>query len=187
MVKKIKDRYPFPHLFKAMSLIFFLCYYLRLDAVIFLHGYLYTQEPLAQVHTTPEFEDWMNRLAVELDFPLDFTEGDYQKTLYASGDALWPALWHFRQRPYFSFEANEDRKRKMSYVIMDSFANTDFLKTHEIRAIPLRSYWWPNFDEMTWKKFFSFMVTRKPWSEVGVHYVYLGVKKKKNNSPYDMR
>ncbi len=165
----------FPYPLTAQMTVFLLLifYYVRLNSVIFLNGYFYTQEPLAQVHTTPEFEQWLKRLQTELEFPLD---GE-QKTLFVDGDALWPAHWYFRQKKYFSFMGSEEKQRNTTYVIMNSFSGSSLLKTHRITAIPLRSFWAPDFEHMTFKNYVEFMIARKSWSEPGTHYVYLGTKR----------
>ncbi len=133
-------------------------------------------ELISQVHTTKEYEDIVIKIRDSLDKPV----GSIKPRVLILDDNGWPLSWYLWG--YGGVDYSSNRAPITDYdFIFDKFLDSDPLgqldKTHSRQLISLRHYWWPNFSEITLKRWLNLYFFNQPWSVTGDYRVSLWRKK----------
>ncbi len=133
------------------------------------------REYLCQVHTTPEFHDFMHTLRHE-----DATTiNGRQPQILIDGTATWPATWYLRDIKGYKFSASPSERPNFDYIVQD-FEETPKNVPPGFTAVKmdLRGWWVPEFQNMTLKRFLNYTLNHTPWNGTGFSSVHLLVKDK---------
>lgn len=139
---------------------------------------------LSQVHTTREFDNVMKGIRSEMAL---FPRGE-GPMLYAK-DLSWPTSWYFRDRPEYHYFRTSKKIEDYKYVLTvqnlnfnldDRNLNDELVKHFEKRAIPLRSWWVPDYSKMSLKNLWNYYWYKTPWNPTGAEYIDLWIKKKQH-------
>lgn len=124
------------------------------------------QELISQVHTSKSYEDFAMTLSNEL-------ESEHSSVL-ALDSNTWPLTWFLYGKEGYVFNPDVSDASQYRHVLVD-LPDIEWEKklsqTHTREIIPLRYWWWPEFDKMTFKNFFSYLVTRKGWNPNGEKFI----------------
>ncbi len=157
----------------ALLFIFFCAFNIR-EAVLTNYVYAgHASEYLSQVHTTPEFHNFVLKMKEQIKVPLKAK----QTTVFGEGDVTWPITWYLVDTPEYKFIADQSERLKFDYIFRD-FKENDTPPPDGFRAwkLPLRGWWVPDLKTMTLKRFLHYMLSHRPWSDTGFTYVTVWVK-----------
>lgn len=123
-------------------------------------------ELISQVQTTKSYENF----AIELSQKLESTNS----SVLALDSNTWPLTWFLYGRPGYVFTKDIDNAANFDHVLVDlpdlQWEN-QLSPTHTREIIPLRSWWWPDFEKMSFKNYFSYYFTRKGWNAPGEKFI----------------
>jgi len=136
-------------------------------------------EFISQVHTTKIFEQTILGIQKEMLFP----QKGYSPKVLILGDAIWPSTWYFFGLEGFSFfEVKDGSLKDYDYVITNaenSEVRNTLSKSHYYLSIPLRSWWVPDYSNITLRRFLNYAINHNPWNIPGEYSVSYFVKKQK--------
>ena len=89
------------------------------------------------------------------------------------GEATWPLAWYFKDRPFAYFVTSFDENTDADCIFFDEKENN---KKFNSELVSLRSWWVPDYEKITFKNFILYMLTNKPFSEIGHFKVRLSCK-----------
>jgi hypothetical protein len=90
------------------------------------------------------------------------------------GEATWPLAWYFKDRPFAYFVTSFDENTDADCIFFDEKEDN---KKFNSELVSLRSWWVPDYEKITFKNFILYMLTNKPFSEIGHFKVRLSCKK----------
>lgn len=135
-----------------------------------------SKELISQVHTTKEYEDILIKIRSSLEKPV----GSIKPRVLILEDNGWPLSWYLWGYSGVDYSANVNNRSHYDFIF-DKFLDTDptsiMAKTHTRELIALRHYWWPNFSEITLKKWLRLYFLNEPWSVSGDFRISLWRKK----------
>src|SRR5690606_13116720 len=129
------------------------------------------RELISQVHTTKAYED----IALKLRDSLNVPSGAIKPRILVLEDNGWPLSW------YIWGINGVDYHKLASYqeydFIYDKLMNpqlaTELNLSHERQVIPLRHYWWPNFNELSFSRWLKLIFLHENWSNTGEYNIAL--------------
>lgn len=183
------EKVPWLSLYILVSgIIFVALYYRNLKAKIFIpallivilfNGYQSYQlkfknagsktEFISQVHTTPQYQKLSTDLRQLLSSRKDIK-------VLALRDNTWPLSWFlYRVDGYFYHQ--EGRDYTEFDIILDKWPSQTNIKGYEVKKLPLRHWWLPDWKQITWTKAVSYYFLHKPWNKPGEQYISVYYKK----------
>ncbi len=145
-------------------LIFF--YNLRIS---FMTNYKNAGRPIgfiSQVHTTPDFQNLINKLHDEVAYPTD----GVPKNILVINEPLWPTAWFFRDIKNFSFNEAEGNKLRYKFIIENFISlENSTRKTNSFNSvtIPLRCWWVPDYEKISLENVLTYAFFQEPWNSTG--------------------
>lgn len=133
-------------------------------------------ELISQVHTTKEYEEIVIKIRDSLDKPV----GSIKPRVLILEDNGWPLSWYLWGYGGVDYTTSKTLISNYDFVF-DKFLDTDpmgeLAKTHTRQLVSLRHYWWPDFSEITFKKWLNLYFFNEPWSITGDYRISLWRKK----------
>jgi uncharacterized protein (TIGR03663 family) len=139
----------------------------------FSHSY-HPSNLLSQVHTTKEFEDQMHltRAAIETK--------DHQEYFLVKDSYTWPTTWYLHGMEGYHFSSVGKTIGSYDFILAkpeDHEVNVNLSLTHTKNLIPLRSWWLPRYEKLSFPHLLRYALWKKPWSESGKNDVALWERK----------
>lgn len=134
------------------------------------------RELISQVHTTKEYEN----VALKLKWALETPVGQIKPRVLVLKDNGWPLSWYIWGLPGVDYRAPKTNYHLYDFVfdeLVNSKSSYDLQKTHVREALPLRHYWWPDFNTITFNRWIKLALFHQPWSDIGSYRVALWRKK----------
>ena len=111
---------------------------------------------------------------------LDKPVGSIKPRVLILEDNGWPLSWFLWGYGGVDYSSSLSKRSDYDFVF-DKFLDTDpsgqLALTHHRQLISLRHYWWPNFSDITFKRWLALYFFNKPWSESGDFKISLWTKK----------
>ncbi len=133
-------------------------------------------EYFSQVHTNKKFHDFILDVRRRAEVPTD--NGKKIKIL-AEGDSTWPATWYLVDLPEYKFSATTEERKDFDYLFVDYKQGSEVPEGFCAQVLPLRSWFVPEFDKVTLKKYLVYTFNRRPWNGTGSTYTTALVKNEK--------
>ena len=133
-------------------------------------------EFLSQVHTTPEFHDFLLALRREMKTPLD---GVAPKVLGIE-DSIWPVTWYMADVPAFKFgnaETEAKERQNFDYILKNWKDNDPAPAGFRSIRMGLRGWWVPDYNKMGFQNFLSYALNHTPWNDTGYSYLTVLIKR----------
>ncbi len=132
-------------------------------------------EYICQVHTTYEFQNIVNKIKDEINFPLR----GYKLKVLGIEDSVWPITWYLRNMPEYQFDAPLDQRSNYDYILQNYVEPpVNVPPGFKVMQITLRGWWVPDFTKMNLKNFLNYAINHTPWSDVGYSYLHLLTKER---------
>jgi uncharacterized protein (TIGR03663 family) len=137
-------------------------------------NYLYAgkeTEYLSQVHTTYELAEYAKDI---IDQAL-YERNGFKPRVYATGESTWPLTWYFRGIPNeyrFSLKSPDEIK-EYAYIFLswkEKHEPSEIPEGYIQRRVNLRGWWVPDFNQVSFKKFFRYSINHYPWNTSGFSY-----------------
>ncbi len=126
-------------------------------------------EFISQVHTSKDYQ----KLASDLRLLLDSKKGI---EVLALRDNSWPLSWFLYKRDGFSyFQGGRDYTE--FDVVLDKWPSQLKIEGYEVKRLPLRHWWVPDWNLLTWSRALSYSFKHKPWNAPGEQYILVYYKK----------
>jgi uncharacterized protein (TIGR03663 family) len=129
---------------------------------------------LSQVHTTSDFENLMTSTRKKMD-------QTPTKYLLIADSYTWPTTWYLHGSVGYHFREQGKAVEGYEFVLSkpeDERINILLSPTHEKLTIPLRSWWLPRYEEITFSKAWNYFIQKEPWNGTGSNQVSLWTLKK---------
>lgn len=125
------------------------------------------REFLAQVHTSREFHG----LATELRQLIYKTPESHAPATLTNGETGWPLAWYMSELPRHRSDLKEYNVKEFNYIF-DNFHDPapEIPAGYRYEKITQRGWWWPDYENMTLKKFLNYSINHTPWNEPGYFY-----------------
>ncbi len=140
-------------------------------------NYLYggkETEYLSQVHTTYELAEYAKNIIDEA----TYERHGFKPRVYATGESTWPLTWYFRNIPNeyrFSLKSPQEIS-EFPYIFLswkEKYDPGEIPEGYIQRRINLRGWWVPDFNQISFKKFFRYAINHYPWNSSGFSYATL--------------
>lgn len=137
-------------------------------------NYLYAgkeTEYLSQVHTTYELAEYAKNIIDEA----TYERHGFKPRVYATGESTWPLTWYFRNIPNeyrFSLKTPQEIS-EFPYIFLswkEKYDPGEIPEGYIQRRINLRGWWVPDFNQISFKKFFRYAINHYPWNTSGFSY-----------------
>ncbi|MFT6068392.1 MAG: hypothetical protein ACJAT2_000159 [Bacteriovoracaceae bacterium] len=126
-------------------------------------------EFISQVHTSKAYQ----KLSIDLRILLDSNKGI---NVLALRDNTWPLSWFLYKRDGFSyFQAGRDFTE--FDVVLEKWPSALKIKDYEVKKLPLRHWWLPDWKQITWGRALTYSFDHKPWNSPGEQYILVYYKK----------
>jgi len=124
------------------------------------------QELISQVHTSKSYEDLSNSLAQELE--------QTHSSILALDSNTWPLTWFLYGKEGYVFNPDVSDASNYQHVLVDLPDlewEQKLSSTHAREIIPLRYWWWPDFEKMNFKNYFWYLFTHEGWNPNGQKFI----------------
>lgn len=137
-------------------------------------NYLYAgkeTEYLSQVHTTYELAEYAKNIIDEA----TYERHGFKPRVYATGESTWPLTWYFRNIPNeyrFSLKTPQEIS-EFPYIFLswkEKYEPGEIPEGYIQRRVNLRGWWVPDFNLISFKKFFRYAINHYPWNTSGFSY-----------------
>ena len=126
-------------------------------------------EFISQVHTSEKYQDLATILYKKLD-------ANSSLKILALRDNTWPLSWFLYQREGF-FYFSEGKEYKNFDIVLDKWPSQLQIEGYEVKRLPLRHWWLPDWKQISFKKALSYSLFHKPWNQPGEQYITVHFKK----------
>lgn len=153
-------------------------------ALLFFTGYkawqinhIYDQKNLTllhQVQTNSEYEVLLSKIRTEMD------QGSTSKLLLALDSNTWPGTFYFLDRSEYHYQEGSSLNHIYQHILSDDIKKGwqgIITENYDYQLIPMRSWWLPNWDELSFSKFFTYIWNHRAWSSIGTKHIYHFQKK----------
>lgn len=123
-------------------------------------------EIISQVHTSRSYETFASELADKL--------RTQNSSVLALDSNTWPLTWFLYGLPGYVFTKDVTDYSNYEHILVDlpdlQWENK-LSQTHVREIVPIRHWWWPEFDKMSFGKVFRYYFTRKGWNSPGEKFI----------------
>lgn len=155
--------YPQINLLKALAIIGVL-YTLRIAYMTnFTHSGS-AVEYFSQVHTTKEFHNFVMDVRRQAESP---TRSGVKPTILAEGECVWPITWYLIDIPEYKFSATPDERKNFDYIFENHVPGAAVPEGFCSEVLALRSWFVPDWDQVTLKGYLIYLFNRRPWNGTG--------------------
>lgn len=122
-------------------------------------------EFISQVHTTKEYEEVAFQIKREIESPLG-----KKPHVMAMEHNTWPLTWYLYGLEHYHYIKGKRELKDFDYVLTsttDSSTGSELKMTHTRTDVPLRGWWLPDYNKMTFWNYLNYALHHNPWTPAG--------------------